>query len=61
MPQVMADPAALRTQYLKELDTFTRTLRRGCLGTGADFVEIDTSTPLDVALSSYLASRGRRR
>ena len=61
MPQVMADPAALRTQYLKELDGFTRRIRRGCLRNGADFVEIDTSTPLDVALTSYLASRGRRR
>jgi uncharacterized protein (DUF58 family) len=61
MPQVMADPAALRTQYLKELDTFTRTVRRACLGNAADFVELDTSMPLDVALSSYLASRGRRR
>jgi uncharacterized protein (DUF58 family) len=60
MPQVMADPAALRTQYLKELDTFARTLRRGCLGSGADFVEIDTTTTLDVALSTYLASRGRQ-
>jgi len=61
MPQVVADPAALRTQYLKELDSFTRRIRRGCLRNGADFVEIDTSTHLDVALSSYLASRGRRR
>ncbi len=61
MPQVMADPAALRAQYIKELNAFTQRLRRGCLRNGADFVEIDTSTPLDVALSSYLASRGRRR
>jgi len=61
MPHVMADPASLRTQYLKELETFTRTLRRGCLGNHADFVELDTYTPLDVALSSYLASRSKRR
>jgi uncharacterized protein (DUF58 family) len=61
MPQVMADPAALRTQYLKELDQFTRAVRRGCLGNAADFVELDTSMSLDVALSSYLASRSRRR
>jgi len=61
MPQLMADPAALRTQYLKELDTFTRAVRHGCLGTAADFVELDTAMPLDVALSSYLASRGKRR
>jgi uncharacterized protein (DUF58 family) len=59
-PGVMADPAALRTQYLAELDKFTRTMRHGCLGSRADFVELDTKTPLDVALSSYLASRERR-
>ena len=57
----MADPAALRTQYLKELDGFARTMRHGCLGNRADFVEMDTQTTLDVALSSYLASRGRRK
>ena len=61
MPRVMADPAALRTQYLKELDGFARTMRHGCLGNRADFVEMDTKTTLDVALSSYLASRGRRK
>ena len=61
MPQVMADPAALRTAYLKELDAFTRTMRHGCLGSRADFVELDTRTTLDVALSSYLASRERRK
>jgi uncharacterized protein (DUF58 family) len=59
-PGVMADPAALRTQYLAELDKFTRTMRHGCLGSRADFVELDTKTSLDVALSSYLASRERR-
>ena len=38
MPRVMADPAALRTQYLKELEGFTRAIKRGCLGNAADFV-----------------------
>ncbi len=61
MPSLMADPAALRTQYLKELDGFTRTLRRHCTANRADLVEMDTKTSLDVALSGYLASRGRRR
>ncbi len=61
MPTVTADPAALRLQYLKELEDFTRSIKHGCLGTGADFVELDTSMPLDVALSSYLASRSHRR
>jgi uncharacterized protein (DUF58 family) len=61
LPVVMADPAALRTQYLKELETFTRTIQRGCLAAAADFVALDTATPLDVALSGYLARRGKRR
>ena len=62
MPNVRADPAALRTQYLKELETFTKAVRRGCLGDAADFIEIDTAAPLDVALSSALARRaGRHR
>ena len=61
MPTITADPAALRLQYLKELEEFTRSIKHGCLGTGADFVALDTSMPLDVALSTYLASRSHRR
>jgi len=60
LPTVSADPAALRLQYLKELDDFTRKIKHGCLGAGADFVSLDTSMPLDVTLSSYLASRAQR-
>jgi len=60
MPTITADPAALRLQYLKELDEFTRKIKHGCLASGADFVPLDTSMPLDVALSSYLASRAQR-
>ncbi len=58
---VLADPAALRTTYLEELKTFTHELRKGCLSDRVDFVELDTHAPLDVALSSYLASREARR
>jgi uncharacterized protein (DUF58 family) len=61
MPHVMADPAALRTQYLAELEAFTREVSRGCRGNAADFVSVDTQTPLDVTLSTYLASRGKVR
>ncbi|MGH7162051.1 MAG: DUF58 domain-containing protein [Planctomycetota bacterium] len=60
-PQVLADPAALRTQYLKELDEFTRALSRGCRGNRVDFVPLDTRDSLDVALSSYLVSRQGRK
>jgi len=61
LPEVLLDPAALRTQYLRELDAFVKEIRRGCMADRADFVELDTRAPLDVALSTYLASRGTRR
>jgi uncharacterized protein (DUF58 family) len=61
MPHVMADPAALRKQYLAELESFTREVSRGCRGNAADFVGVDTQMPLDVTLSTYLASRGKVR
>ncbi|MFQ5843529.1 MAG: DUF58 domain-containing protein [Planctomycetota bacterium] len=60
-PEVTADPPALRQAYLRELESFVRTLRRGCLSDRVDFVDLDTHQPLDVALSGYLASRGARR
>ena len=59
-PHVVADPRALRQGYLEEMNAFRRKVRRGCLGDRIDFVEMDTSTSLDVALSSYLARRAAR-
>jgi uncharacterized protein (DUF58 family) len=59
-PRVIADPRALRQGYLDEMNAFRRQVRRGCLGDRVDFVEMDTSTRLDVALSSYLARRMAR-
>jgi uncharacterized protein (DUF58 family) len=61
LPRLLLDPAALRAQYLKELGAFTSAVRRGCMADRADFVALDTAAPLDVALSTYLASRGARR
>ena len=54
-------PRALRRAYLAELDTFRQQVRRACHRNRIDYVELDTDTPLDVALSSYLASRAARR
>jgi len=59
-PHVVADPRALRQGYLEEMNAFRQRVRRGCLGDRIDFVEMDTSTSLDVALSSYLARRAAR-
>jgi uncharacterized protein (DUF58 family) len=56
-PQVFAEPRSLREEYLKALDDFTTTVRRGCRQHRIDFVPLTTTDPLDVALSSYLAKR----
>ena len=56
-PDLLADPKSLRAAYLAAMEDFTSRLRAGCLAERIDLVELDTSTPLDVALSSYLARR----
>jgi len=56
-PWLLADPRALRTSYLAALEQFRNEVRRGCLAERIDFVPLDTATPLDVALSGYLARR----
>jgi uncharacterized protein (DUF58 family) len=57
---VMADPAAVRAAYLRELAGLTARLDRELRGSGIDYVQLDTSRPLDFALVAYLAARERR-
>ena len=58
--EVVADPAAVRAGYLRELDRLTATYTRELAGAGIDYVRLDTSQPLDFALQAYLSRRGRR-
>jgi uncharacterized protein (DUF58 family) len=60
-PDLLADPKALRKAYLARLEEFQRRIRAGCLAERIDIVEMNTATPLDVALSSYLARRAATR
>jgi len=55
--ELLCDPKALRAVYLESLEEFQRAVRAGCLAERIDFVPLDTGTPLDVALSGYLARR----
>lgn len=55
--EVVCDPGALRRAYLEELDKFSGEIRHGCRQDRIDYVLLDTSVPLDVALTSYLATR----
>lgn len=59
--EIVAAPDAVRAHYLAELERLTETYRRELRLAGIDYSLVDTSQPLDVALLSYLAVRGRRQ
>jgi uncharacterized protein (DUF58 family) len=59
--QVLANPASIRTAYLRELAGLTLRYDRELRGAGIDYVQLDTSQPLDFALLAYLAARQRRK
>ena len=57
--EVMAVPAVVRDQYLAEINELIEFYRRQLRKVGIDYCLLDTSKPLDFALMSYLATRGR--
>lgn len=59
--KLLADPKALREAYLSELERFQTRLRGICLGSRMDYVLLDTSRTLGLALSTYLAQRAGTR
>jgi uncharacterized protein (DUF58 family) len=59
--ELVADPATIRKQYLRELAGLTLRYDRELRGAGIDYVQLDTSQPLDFALLSYLSARARRK
>ena len=58
---VVADPAGVRDEYLRELAGLHARYERELRGIGVDYVPLDTSKPLDFALTAYLAARSRRK
>jgi uncharacterized protein (DUF58 family) len=59
--EVLASPSAIREQYLSAINGLIDTYRRELRSVGIDYQLLDTSRPLDFALLSYLAVRGRRQ
>ena len=57
LPEVLTDPRSLRKAYLEEFGAFVKQVKQGCRAQRVDYVQLRTDQPLDVALSSYLASR----
>jgi uncharacterized protein (DUF58 family) len=59
--EVTAEPTQIRAGYLRELAGLTLRYDRELRGSGIDYVQLDTSQPLDCALLTYLAARSRRK
>ena len=59
--EVVADPTKARKEYLRELAGLTLRFDRELRGAGIDYVQLDTSQPLDFALLTYLSARSRRK
>ena len=59
--ELMAVPAAVRTEYLAELNGTVERFKSEFGSIGIDYRLLDTSEPLETALMSYLATRGRTR
>ena len=59
--EVMAVPSVVRQEYLDALNAAVERYKRELGSEGIDYRLIDTSTPLEFALVSYLSTRGRRR
>ncbi len=57
LPDLVADPRALRKGYLAELDRYLESVRKTCREHRIDYVLLNTEEKLHVALSSYLAKR----
>jgi uncharacterized protein (DUF58 family) len=58
---VVADPAGIRDEYLSELTRLHARYERELRGIGVDYVPLDSSKPLDFALTAYLAARSRKK
>jgi uncharacterized protein (DUF58 family) len=59
--EVMAVPSVVRREYLDALNSALDRYKRELGSEGIDYRVIDTSTPLEFALASYLSTRGRAR
>jgi uncharacterized protein (DUF58 family) len=59
--ELMAVPSVVRQQYLDALNQAVARYKQELGSAGIDYQLMDTSTPLEFALMSYLSTRGRAR
>ncbi len=58
--ELVVEPQALRQAYLEEFSRHGALIREACHKLRVDFVQVDTSVPLDVSLPGFLATRAAR-
>jgi uncharacterized protein (DUF58 family) len=58
--ELSCNPRALREGYLKALENFLATVRRGCARDRIDYALVRTSEPLDAALVAFLNHRNHQ-
>jgi len=59
--EVLTDPQSLRNSYLEALHRFVQRIQSACLDRKIDYTLISTAESLDVALSTFLATRMHRQ
>lgn len=59
--EVLTDPQSLRGSYLAALNTFVSQVRSACLNQRVDYALLSTADRLDVALTTFLATRMHRQ
>ena len=57
--RLQVDPASVREDYLERIQDFVDTYRRDCAESRVDYLEIDTQTPYDRLLLTYLMKRAK--
>lgn len=59
-PEVLADPQSFRAAYQAEFERFRLDVERGCREQRIDYILMRTDQPVELALSTYLATRRER-
>ena len=59
--EVLTRPPVVRDDYLRRMDEMFTRYAEAFGAAGIEYVRLDTSEPLDAALSAWLAARARRR
>ena len=54
---IITQPARVRASYLHELEQFIDRIKRACMSHHVDYVLVNTATPIESVISSYLIQR----